>query len=84
MATKQDKFFEHIRNCMSREFWRTAPTRLIRAYGDGTPKEGELAHFTEGERVVVKEHTYKVVYVNRDSVTLEPVSPILDVKTDEG
>lgn len=44
---------------------------------DGSPVPQNWGIFTVGETIVLKNHTYRVAYINESSITLEPVGPVI-------
>jgi len=58
-------------------------TRIKLCLPNGEVKPGLEAVFTDGELVVVKGSTFRVAYMNKESVTLEPVSLVVERGTEE-
>ena len=50
-------------------------TELVRPDGSAVPQNWSI--FTVGEHLVLKDYTYRVVYLNEVSITLEPVGPVV-------
>jgi hypothetical protein len=50
-------------------------TKLLRL--DGTPVPETWSIFTVGEKVVIKNYTFKVGYIGESALLLEPVGPVL-------
>jgi hypothetical protein len=44
---------------------------------DGTPVPKHWSVFTVGERVVIKDYTFKVVYIGESNILFEPVGPVV-------
>lgn len=48
---------------------------LLRPNGEPVPEHWSI--FVQGEDVVVKNYTFRVVYMNEKTIVLEPVGPLL-------
>lgn len=48
---------------------------LIRPDGSPVPKHWSV--FTVGEKVVIKNYTFKVAYIGESNILFEPVGPVL-------
>ena len=48
---------------------------LVRHDGRPIPKHWSI--FREDELVIIKDYTFKVVYINESSITFEPISPLI-------
>jgi hypothetical protein len=49
--------------------------KLIRPNGESVPKHWSV--FAIDEEIVIKDYTFKVVYINESSITFEPVGPVI-------
>jgi hypothetical protein len=48
---------------------------LLRPNGEPVPEHWSI--FVQGEDVVIKNYTFRVVYMNEKTIVLEPVGPII-------
>ena len=55
---------------------------LLRSDGSPVPKHWSI--FNIDEEVVIKNYTFKVVYINESCIIFEPVSPVIIDKDDQG
>ena len=74
MATPKLEYTGHLKDMLGK--LEKTPV-LYRVDASGNELSGPLADFLAGEYVVIKNKTYKVVYLNAAQVTLEPVSLML-------
>lgn len=52
-----------------------AKSTLVRPNGEPVP--AHWSTFTVGERVVIKDYTFKVVYIGETNIMFEPVGPVV-------
>ena len=55
-----------------------ATTTLLRPNGEPVPSHWTI--FSTGETVVLKDHTFKIVYMNEQTMILEPVPLELNIR----
>jgi len=51
-------------------------------HSNGEPVPSHWTIFSTGETVVLKDHTFKIVYMNEQTIILEPVPLELNIKED--
>lgn len=76
-AEVQSKLGELIREQSTADVVKYSPKPML-LRPDGSPVPEHWSVFAIDEHVVIKNYTFKVAYIGKDSILFEPVGPVVE------